>query len=442
MSAIPVAPGRWPLFGHLPSLARSPLRFIRTVRQLGDVVAVYLGGTKAYLVNSPELIRQVLVGNVHRFDKGLEYEKLGGLLGNALATSSGVPHRDRRRMIQPAFHHQHIAGYEALMREATTALINTWQAGKVVAVDQAMRELALTIVAKAMCSTELGANAIATIQRDLPRVMSGVAWRVLSPIPALERLPIPANQRFDGANKRLRAVVSTLITKYRKTGAEHGDLLSMLLHARDPETGTALNDKQIQDEVVNLLFAGTETTGSAMAWAWYELSRNPEIEKQLRAEAESGENELAMRVCKESLRIHPPAWLMSRRVREPIWFGEHQIPVGTIVLFSPYAVQRDPKVYRNPAQFDPDRWLPERAAENPRHAFLAFGAGPHNCIGEGFALLEMTTVLSTIASRFRLVQADSTVEKVTATLVPNRLNMRVVSVQKSAETVRDKIRSR
>ncbi|WP_163569877.1 cytochrome P450 [Fodinicola feengrottensis] len=178
---------------------------------------------------------------------------------------------------------------------------------------------------------------------------------------------------------------------------------------------------QVRDEVVNFLFAGTETTGNAMAWLWHALGAHPDAERQVQA----GDSAFVDRVARETLRLYPPPWLVSRRVREPLQLGAYELPAGSQVLFSPYAVQRDPASYADADRFDPDRWLPERAAQAPRHAFLSFGAGPQNCVGEGFATLEMATVTSTIAAQWRLVPVGDTKEKASATLLPSRLQMRV-----------------
>lgn len=423
---IPVAPRHLPLLGHLPALARAPLPFVRSLAEHGDVVTVYLARTPAYVVTDPRLVRRILVADAGDYTKGVQYQKLSGLLGNSISTTDGTAHRDRRRLMQPAFHREHHRGWTELVRTRTQCLVDEWQPGEVVAVDDAMRALSLTVVARVLCSADLGDDLVETVQRDLPLVLRGVAWRVLLSDERIERLPLPANRRFDAANARLREVVTAVIARYRAAGRDHADLLSMLLAARDQDTGIGMDDNQIRDELINLLFAGTETTGNAMAWLWHVLGTHPEVEQRVHAEVSAGVmTDYTRRVVRETLRLYPPPWLVSRQARRDVRLGAHRIPAGAQLLFSPYAIQRDPNCYPEAERFDPDRWLPGRITEQQRHAYLAFGTGPQNCIGEGLAMLEMTTVAATILRRHRLVPVADTAEKASATLLPDQLRMRV-----------------
>ncbi|MFJ1461106.1 cytochrome P450 [Nocardia sp. N2S4-5] len=424
-TSIPSAPQRFPVLGHAPVLLRRPLPFLRSLTDTGPVVHLRLGPVSAYLVTDPRLVRRVLVADAARFTKGLHYQKLAALLGNSLSTTDGRRHRERRRLLQPAFHHGHLARYADLIRESTLELIDGWRAGAVLAIDDAMRELALTVVARALCSAAPNTQAITVIRRDLPTVLRGVAWRVLVSAPVLERLPLPANRRFTAANRRLRQVVADLVAHYRSAGVDNGDLLSLLLAARHPDTGAGPTDDEVCDEMVNLLFAGTETTGNAMAWLWHAVSAHPAVAQRLHDESCGGSVDYAQRVARETLRLYPPPWLVSRQTRVAVELGGYRLPAGAHVLFSPYALQRHPDHFPDPDVFDPDRWLPDRRAEVSRTAFLAFGAGSQNCIGEGLAMLEITTVAATIAARFRLDPVLPTSPKPSAALTPDRLRMRV-----------------
>lgn len=414
-AAVPPAPGRWPVLGHVPMLVARPLQFVRAQREA--ITLVHLGHLPAFLVNDPTLVRRILVSDAAAFDKGIHYEKLGGLLGGSLSTTTGTAHRDRRRRMQPAFHHDQVAGYATLMREATNETIDRWPAGGVIAVDAHMRALALTIVTRALCSADLDDDAEETIRRDLPAVLRGVAWRVL--LPATVRLP--GRRRWAAATARLRAVVMEVVERRRRADGGEADLLGLLLRSGDPHTGAPLSDEQVRDEVVNVLFAGTETTGNALAWVWHELAHRTDLVQRIR----EGDQGLAERVALETLRLHPPPWLVSRRARCAVRLGAHVIPSGAQVLFSPYAVQRDPANFSAASAFDPDRWLAERDEKGTRTAFLAFGVGRQNCIGKGFALLEMTTVITTVLNRFRLAPVTNVRARARATLAPAGGRMRV-----------------
>jgi cytochrome P450 len=422
---IPRAPGWLPVLGHLPRLVVRPLPFLESVTQISDIVTFYFGKTPAYLITSPQLVHQMLVAESGSFTKGVHYDKLSELLGESLSTVSGDVHRERRHIVQPAFSHQHVERQVAVMHQAVSSLIDAWRPGDIVAVDDAMRQLSLSIIARAMCSTELDADSLRTVQRDLPDVMRGVAWRVLLSAIPIDRLPLPMNNRFSAANSRLRSVAATLVQRYRTANTDRRGLLSVLLEAQNPGSGIGLDDDSIHDEFVNLLFAGTETTANAMAWMWYALGHHPHIAESLHAEAVAGRDDLARRVAQETLRLYPPPWLVSRKAGRDVDLHGFVIPKNAQVLFSPYAIHRDRRNYTDASSFIPDRWLPENNPRQTRHAYLPFGAGPQNCVGQGLALLEMTTVATVIASRYRLVPVSTTKLRASATLTPSRLRMRV-----------------
>jgi cytochrome P450 len=425
-SAAPaVAPNRWPLLGHVSTLIRSPFSFIQSLNEIdADIFVVYLGRIPAYLVTNPQLVRHMLVVDPESFVKGLQYQRLAGLLGDSLSTVSGPAHRSRRRLMQPAFHRARIQQHVGAMREAAEDLIRDWRPGDIVAIDEAMRALALTIVTRALFSAEIDAEMMSTVQRDLPLVLHGVAWRALLPGRTVDRLPLPANKRFHEAKDRLRQVVAALAARDHPTTASHHDFVSLLLESHDPDTGFRLDSARIQDELANFMFAGAETTGNAMAWLWQVLGTEPEIERRLHAESCKGVTDLTERVVLETLRLYPPPWLVPRQTIRPVQLGQYALPSGAHVLFSPFAIQRDSRNYPDPLIFDPDRWLPDRVGQS-RRAYFPFGAGPHNCIGQGFAMLEMVTVASAIARRYRLVPLSPTNFKTSATLAPDELRMRV-----------------
>jgi cytochrome P450 len=205
------------------------------------------------------------------------FDKIRPLFGNGVLNSDGDFHRRQRRLVQPAFHRKQIASYVEIMAKAASDLIESWQPGDVVAVDKRMENLALTIVARALFSTDLGRHVIAEAQRCMPVLTKYVIVRAFSPT-FLERLPIPANRRFDEAAARFRRAVAGIIATARAEGKDHGDVLSMLLQARDQDTGEGMTGQQVHDEVVTILTAGAETTAVALAWFFHELGQHPEIE--------------------------------------------------------------------------------------------------------------------------------------------------------------------
>jgi cytochrome P450 len=437
-SIAPVVPGRLPLLGHTMSLLGRPFRFLSLLRSHGEVVRIYLGPLPVHVVTSPELAWQVLATNADRFDKGIIFDKLRPLSGNGLANSNGDFHRRQRRLMQPAFHRKRITGYVHTMASTASDLVASWQPGAVVAVDRRMEDVALTIVGRTLFSAELGRDAIAEVQRSMPILIKYLAIRVFSP-KLVERLPIPANRRFDEAATRFRRVVAEVIAAARAEGKDHGDLLSMLLLTRDEDTGEGMSDQQVHDEVVTILTAGTETTAVALAWFFHEIGQHPEVQRRFHAEIDQvlagrmasdltlddiPKLEYTRRIINEVLRKYPILILM-RQAQTDVDLGGVHIQPGTEVALSQYALHHNPHLYPDPERFDPDRWLPDRVARLPKGAFIPFGAGHHRCLGYSFAETEITIVAATVAARWRLlpVAGKPVRPRRAVTMHPNQLPM-------------------
>jgi cytochrome P450 len=434
----PTAPDRLPLIGHALALRRRPLDFLQQVRRLGDVVRIYLGPRPAYVVNAPDLVRQVLVTEARKFDKGAFFDKVRAIVGNGLVSSNGAFHMRQRRLMQPAFHRHQIAGYAQIMSDFLAERAEAWRPGQVLSVHDEMHEIALTLIGKTLFSSDLGEEAVAEVKRSIPIIRDGVTRRTLSPVELLEKLPTPGNRRFENAVRRIRAVIDEVIAAYRTDGTDRHDLLSMLLRARDADTGEEMTDEQVSDEVVTIMLAGSETTANTMAWAFYRLGQHPEIADRVAEEVATvlggrrvGFDDLARleytgRVFNEVVRLYP-LWLVMRRSVTGVSVGSHVLPAGTELILSPLAMHRDPELFPDPLSFDPERWTPERAAAMPRHAFIPFGSGNRQCIGDGFGWTEAMIALVTFASRWRLepVPGRPVTEAVAATVYPSQLPMTV-----------------
>ncbi|MFD8079484.1 cytochrome P450 [Streptomyces sp. NPDC059718] len=413
----PEAPGALPLLGHGPALLRRPLEFLGSLPAVGPVVRIRLGGLPAYVVNDAELVRAVLVGEAGRFDQGVLIEKVRPLLGSGVGTADGAEHRRLRRLMQPAFHRARIARYAATMTAVADERTAAWRPGGILRVDEEMNALALTTVARALFSSDLGADAVTEVQRSLPVVLDEIPRRSMLP-DALLRLPTPANRRFDRAVRRLRSATRHVVEAARADGTDHGDLLSVLLLTADEGTGERLTDDQVHDQLVNMLVAGTETTGATLAWVFHELAREPAVEHRLHEETDrvlGGRPAVfedlprlprTRRVVQEALRRYAP-WIILRLSPEEVLLGDVGVPAGATVLFSPYVLHHLPELHPDPLSFDPDRWLPERAARLPRAASIPFGAGGRQCPGNVFALTQAVIQVATVAARWRLRPADA-----------------------------------
>ena len=433
---VPVAPGRLPFFGHTLPMLRKRFAFTGNLRGRGDLVEVHLGPLRTLFVASPRLTHQVLVTDAPKFHKGRMYDKFRPFVGNGLALSNGAFHLRQRRMVQPAFHRDRIAGYAATMVRATRDLVQTWRPGEVRRIEADMQGLAVTIVGEALFSTEIGRKAIDEARRSVFVIIKNGILRALSP-GFVEKLPIPANREFDGAISRMRAIVHEVLESRRDDDTDHGDLLSTLLAARDSETGRPMTDEQVFDEVVTLLTAGIETTALALAWIFHEIAANPEVERRVLAEVDEvlGGRPVTIddvpkltylgQVANEVLRKYP-LWLVMRRTAEEVELGGTRLAPGTEVILSPHTLHHDPRHFPDPERFDPDRWTPERAQRLPKGAFVPFGGGIHHCVGNHFALTEIAVVVATVCSRYRLVPDRPVRTRFTNAAYPSDLMMQVV----------------
>ncbi|MFD9704965.1 cytochrome P450 [Lentzea sp. NPDC059081] len=434
--SVPVAPGRLPFLGHSLSMLRKRFAFTANLRCQGELVEVDLGPLRAFFVTSPRLMHQVLVTDAPKFHKGRMYDKFRPFVGNGLAVSSGAFHLRQRRMMQPAFHRDRITAYAEIMVRAAEDLVAGWRPGEVRKLEVDMQGLAVTIVGEALFSTEIGAKAIDEARRSVFVIIRNGILRALSP-GFVEKLPIPANREFDEAIARMRAIVQEVIASRRDDDTDHGDLLSTLLAARDPETGDPMTEDQVFDEVITLLTAGIETTALALAWIFHEIAANPEVERRVLAEVDEvlGGRRVTIddvpkltylgRVATEVLRKYP-LWLVMRRTAEEVELGGARLAAGTEVILSPHTLHHDPAHFPDPERFDPDRWTPERARQLPKGAFVPFGGGIHQCIGNHFALTEIALVAATVLQRHRLVPDRPVRTRFTNAAYPNDLMMTVV----------------
>ena len=434
MDRIPTAPGRLPLVGHGLALARGKQEFLRGLAAHGDIVRLYLGREVAYYVHGPQQMRQLLVTDARKVGKGWVYDRLRKFIGQGLVVAENPLHALQRRLIQPAFRATRIASYMAEMGELTAALADSWRDGQRVEVDQALAELAGTVVARCLCTsahmTEEKARRLADLNTSVLKVMS---VRSLLPEGILERLPLPGTRRMAAQVAEFHEIIDDLITRYHADGAEHHDLLSELMSAVDEETGTGMTDEQVHSEITTLFVAGIETTSAALAGAFYELASNPEIERRVVAEIDEvlgGRTptvediprlEYTRRFLREVLRRYS-IWFLMRRADEDIEWQGRPIPAGTTLLFSPYALHHDPELYPDPDRIDPDRWLDDSV---PRNGFLPFSTGPRGCVGEAFAWAELTVALAVVLGRWRLELAPGvTVRHVASSSVhPEPLTM-------------------
>ncbi|HEU5471955.1 MAG TPA: cytochrome P450 [Actinophytocola sp.] len=430
LDAVRTAPGRVPIFGHLASLLVRPLPFVRSLPKYGDVVRIYFGGRPVYAVTSPALLRELVVVHANDCDKGSIFEEGKTYIGEGLITSAGELHHQQRRMIQPGFNPPRVAEYVPSMRDAALGLSGEWHAGQPVELGRAMMRVAFRAITGVMFSGALDPDAEERLVRSLRLLIRTSMVRALAP-DFVRRLPLPMNRDFLPTAAGVHQIIDELLRRCAADPDRPPDLVHLMQTA---EPG--MNRQQQFDELVNIMVAGTETTGAALAWTWYELATRPEVGIRVYQEidrvvgtrpvtaADLDALEYSHRVLCEVLRQRS-VWISTRRALRPLRLGEWAIPAGTEMAFSLYALHHDPALYPRPDEFDPDRWLPGVEKARPRGSFIPFLDGNRKCLGEWFAWTEMLVVLATIAARWRLRPAPGvTVHPVPlATIRPSRMTM-------------------
>jgi cytochrome P450 len=415
--AYPPGPRGFPFLGLLPRLRSDPIGvFMAAANGYGEIVHIKAGPYHGYLLLNPDDIKHVLQDNYRNYHKSPLYERLKENLGEGLVTSEDSFWLRQRRLAQPAFHRERLAGMVGVMSDAIDETLEAWEAvadrGQEIDLVDDMMALTQRIIVRTMFSTDLGAAA-SVVKRTWPIVNRRIGETFWST--KLEtRLPSPANLRFQRAIRELDAVVYGLIADRRRAGTDGTDLLSMLLSARDEDTGERMTDRQLRDEVMTMLLAGHETTSLALSWTYVLLADRPAVVERIADEAErtldGGPATLdaverltwTRMVVQEVLRVYPPAWGFSRLALADDRVGEYRIPAGSLVFIIPFVVHRRPELWPDPERFDPDRFTPERVAARPRFAYLPFGGGPRQCIGNQFALVEASLILAKVARRFRV----------------------------------------
>lgn len=413
-------PGQLELLRSLTGLRDNPLAFLQdAAARYGDLVHFRLGRWDAFVLSRPDDIQHVLQDNHRNYTKDtLQYNGLAAVTGRGLLTSDGDIWLRQRRRMQPAFHRQRIQAFGPLMAQAAVSKAAAWQpaaaSGALLDIDQEMMELALEILGKALLGVDLRTEAPAltsAVLTALDHVVNGLK----SPDVLPNFIPTPRKRRFRQALARLDAAVQEIIQAHRKSDYQPGavgDLLDTML--RSPEGETPMTDQQLRDELITILIAGHETVASALTWAACLLAQNPDVEARMLAELDrvlGGRPptvddlpalDYTRRVFDETLRLYPPAWIVTRKNIAEDTLSGARIPPGSLVVVSLVTAQRNPVYWPDPERFDPDRFLPEAAAGRPRFAYLPFGGGPRLCIGNTFALTEAPLILASIYQRYHL----------------------------------------
>ena len=417
---LPPGPGGFPLVGNLPQFRRDPLAFIEGLhRACGSIATIHMMSHPVVFAFRPEHAYDVLVEHARIFGVG-ERPGLRARLGASLLTTDGALHRRQRRLVQPAFHRKRVEGYAEIMTGQTVEMLRRWRIGAELDIADELRELTLRIIIKALFDLDLaeaGARLscmFAAVVEAQPSAFGAMAPRAILDLPFM-----PGKAARDAVRAyaaELDAFVYRLIAQRRAEGVDRGDVLSMLLAARD-EDGQPLSDVEIRDQAMTLIVAGHETTFTALSWTLDLLSQQPSAYVRLSAEVAATLQGRLPRaadvsalpyldaVIQEALRLRPPAWVINRVALEPFVLDGYHFPAGVPLMVSPWILHHEPALWENVDVFRPERWLDGTTKNLPRGAYFPFGLGPRICIGMPLAELEMRLVLATILQQFTPVVA-------------------------------------
>lgn len=433
----PLAGGGIPFLGHGWKLARDPLSFLSRLRDHGDVVRLKLGPKTMYAVTTPALTGAVALSPDYII-AGPLWESLEDLLGKeGVATSNGALHRRQRRTIQPAFRLDAIPAYGPIMAEEASELVERWRSGQVLDVTTESFRVSIRIVARCLMRGSYMDARADRICTDLATLFAGMYQRMVVPLGPLYKVPLPANREFNRALADLHVLVDEIVADRRASGDRPNDLLTALLEAKD-DNGEPIGEQEIHDQVIAIITPGAETVGSTLMSLLLVLTEHPDAGDRIRDEVKSvvGDRPVAFEdvrkltytanVVTETLRLHPAVWILTRRAVTDTELGGYRIPKGADLVYSPYAVQRDHRSYERHEEFDPDRWLPERAAKVPKYAMSPFGVGNRKCPSDHFSMAELTLLTAAIASAFRFAHAPGSDirPRIGITLRPRRLMLR------------------
>lgn len=407
---LPPMPPKQRIFGHMHQFNNDTLGFMRANGAYGDITAFQFGPFTAYMVNHPDLVHEILVTHPDKFNKtdGIK-STLEPILGTGLFTSDGEFWKKQRKLIQPAFHTRRIGAYAETMVTIASAAADQWADGDVIDMDHAMTHITMGIVSKTLFDQEVSDKAN-ELGKAVTHVLSVVNDKLSQLIPVPYWVPTPGNRRFKIAVAKLDAIIQKFIDDWRAEGIDKGDLLSMMMLARDDD-GNPMPDKQIANEAMTLFGAGHETTASTLTWTWYLLSQNAEVRAKLHAEldqvlggrvptlADIPTLPYTEMVVKESMRLYPPAWGITREAITDVVIDGYTLPEGSVSILNIYGMHHDERFFPDAERFDPERFSPEREKQIPKYAYIPFGGGPRVCIGNAFALMEATLVLATLAQR-------------------------------------------
>jgi cytochrome P450 len=418
-----VAPGPHgaPVVGSALELQRDILgTYERARRRYGDVVRFVIGPpglrSRLYVLFHPDAVRHVLATEADRYRKDNQfYEEVRWALGDGLLGSQDERWLRQRRFIQPLFTRRRIAAYAQAMVDEAAEVVERWRpaaaGGRPVDLHGEMSRLTLRVVGNLLFGSDVE-RAVPVVAYAFPVLGSYARKRAFAPVRLPRGWPLPSNRRAAQAQRAVYTVCDELIASRRATGAQGGDLLSLLVAARDGDE--RLDDSEIRDQVLIFMLAGHDTTAIALTFALHLLGRHGDAQRRVRDEVDTvigdrtptADDVAALQyttmVLKEAMRLYPPAWGLGRKATAADRIDGYEISAGADVAVSAWVTHRHPAFWEEPERFIPERFAPEREADRHRHAYFPFGAGPRACIGQYFSMLEAVIALAVITQHYEL----------------------------------------
>lgn len=398
------------------AILRNPLTALPPEIFRERLVLSTVAGRQSLYICDPALIQEALVKNAACLDKGEVARKvLGPALGDGLLTAEGTHWRWQRQSVAAGFQHEKLLGFLPAMISAAETTCARWRAtNEPLDIGHEMMRTTFEIIVETMLSGHAGLD-VGKVERAISDYLEPTSFVFAYSVFGLPNwIPYPGRTRARAAIAYLRESIGELVAARRAAGVRRGDLLDMLLEASDPETGRAMRDSEVVDNLLTFITAGHETTALGLAWTLHLLSQHREIEQQVRDEiaavtqggplAPSHVARLSFTkaVFQEAMRLYPPAPVITRQVEKPFRLGALSLGEGTVLYIPIQAVHRHERLWDEPERFDPRRFLPEAARARHRYAYLPFGAGPRICIGSAFATMEAVAILAVLLPALKL----------------------------------------
>jgi len=404
---------------RIKDFAANPIPMIsKSMEIYGDTYSTYLGPTKIIVTQNPAHVQHILQKNHRNYRKSKIVKSLAAQIGHGLLTTDGNYWLRQRRLIQPGFHRKKLEALVNIMQHETQDFIKEWkkyaETGEVIDLSKEMMKITLRIVAKSLFSKGIDKKDLEVIDYVITEQQKYIIKKVRQPYLKPWLFVSGENRRQEKIADELDQLLRSIINDRKNSGEQNDDLLDMLLGVRYEDTGEGMTEQQLRDESLILFVAGHETSANALAWTWYLLTQNRDIEAKVLEEskrvlenrtltfADIPQLPYSMQVLKEVMRLYPPAWIMDRLSIEDDKIGDFDLPKNSTVNLFIYGAHRNPKYWDDPERFDPERFTKEEIKKRPAFSYFPFGGGPRLCIGQQFAYMEMQLVLAELIRQFEI----------------------------------------